>query len=140
VLVIGLLVAGCGGSSKSKPSTEDAKPFADSFMHRLVEVGTWNAVEGDVSPDVTREVQSFQVQLRRDGIDRVAKKGVLRHDCPPAPSVGAGKDCFVYVVSGRQVVPLGGVQKLKARLRLWVEPLGDGWEVNNYDYQLIPAS
>jgi hypothetical protein len=70
----------------------------------------------------------------------VAKKGVLRHDCPPAPSVGAGKDCFVYVVSGGQVVPLGGVQKLKARLRLWVEPLGDGWEVNNYDYQLIPAS
>jgi hypothetical protein len=40
---------------------------------------------------------------------------VLRHDCPPAPAVDAGKDCFVYEVSGGQVVPIGGVRKLRAR-------------------------
>jgi hypothetical protein len=106
-------------------------------MHRLVEVGTWDAVEGDISPQATREVRSFQEQLSKDGIDRVTKRGVLHHDCPPAPSVGAGKDCFSYILSGRQVVPLGGVQKLKARLRLWVEPLDGSWQVNNYDYELL---
>ena len=106
-------------------------------MHRLVEVGTWNAVEGDVSPQLIPELRSFQPHLKQAGIDHVTKKGVLRHDCPPAPSVDAGKDCFSYVVSGQQVVPLGGVQKLRARLRLWVERSGDSWEVNNYDYQLL---
>jgi hypothetical protein len=140
VLVLGLLVAGCGGASKSEPPAGDAKPFADSFMHRLVEVGTWQAIEADVSPQLTPQIRSFQAKIRRDGIDTVTKPGVLRHDCPPSPSVGAGKDCFSYVVSGRQVVPLGGVQKLKARLRLWVEPSGESWQVVNYDYQLLPPS
>ena len=73
----------------------------------------------------------------QDGIRHVGKPGVLRHDCPPAPSVGAGKDCFVYVLSGRQVVPIGGVQRLKARLRLWVEPAASSWQVVNYDYELL---
>jgi hypothetical protein len=108
-------------------------------MHRLVEVGTWEAVEGDVSPGLTRAMRSFQAHLRRDGIDRVSKAGVLRHNCPPAPAVGAGKDCFVYVVSGRQIVPIGGVRNLKARLRLWVEPFADTWQVINYDYQLLTS-
>lgn len=115
----------------------DAKPFADSFVHGLVEVGTWDSIEGDISPQATREVRSFQTHLRKDGIDRVAKQGVLRHDCPPAPSVDAGKDCFTYILTGRQVVPLGGVRNLKARMRLWVEPLGGSWQVNNYDYELL---
>jgi hypothetical protein len=61
---------------------------------------------------------------------------VLRHDCPSAPAVGAGKDCFVYVISGSQVVPIGGVQKLNARLRLWVEPSDGTWQVINYDYEV----
>jgi hypothetical protein len=104
-------------------------------MHRLVEVGSWEAVEADISPQLTPEVRSFQVHLKRDGIDRVTKPGVLRHDCPPAPTVGAGKDCFLYVLSGRQVGPLG-VQKLRARLRLWVEPSDSSWQVINFDYQL----
>ena len=106
-------------------------------MHRLVEVGTWDSIERDVSPQATREVRSFQTHIRRDGIDRVAKPGVLRHDCPPSPSVGAGKDCFSYTLAGRQVVPLGGVRNLKARLRLWVEPSDGSWQVNNFDYELV---
>lgn len=106
-------------------------------MHGLVEVGTWGAVEADVSPQAIPEVRSFQAHIRRDGIDRVTKAGVLRHDCPTAPSVGAGKDCFSYILSGRQVVPIGGVRKLKARLRLWVEPSDGSWQVVNFDYQLL---
>ncbi len=106
-------------------------------MHRLVEAGTWNAVEADVSPQLTPQLRSFQTHIERDGIRRVSKAGVLRHDCPSTPAVEAGKDCFVYVVSGRQVVPLGGVQKLKARLRLWVEPAESSWQVINYDYEVL---
>ena len=99
----------------SEPRIADAKPFADSFVHRLVEVGTWDAVEADVSPQLTPQLRSFQAHIRRDGINRVGEAGVLRHDCPAAPAVDAGKDCFVYEVSGRQVVPIGGVRKLRAR-------------------------
>ncbi len=103
----------------------------------MVEVGTWDAVEVDVSPQLTPQLRSFEAHIEQDGIKRVSKTGVLRHDCPPAPAVDAGKDCFVYVVAGRQVVPIGGVQKLKARLRLWIEPSDSSWQVINYDYELL---
>ena len=73
----------------------------------------------------------------QDGIKRVGKSGALRHDCPPAPAVNAGKDCFVYVLSGRQVVPIGEAHKLKARFRLWVEPAEGSWQVINYDYEVL---
>lgn len=63
-------------------------------------------------------------------------RGVLRHDCPPASAVGAGKDCFVFVVSGRQVIPIEGVRKFSARLRLWPVYEDGGWQVINYDYTL----
>ena len=109
-------------------------------MHRLVAAGTWDAVEGDVSPELTPQLRGFQAHIQRDGIKRVSKAGVLRHDCPPAPAVGAGKDCFVYVISGSQLVPIGGVQKLNARLRLWVEPSDGTWQVINYDYEVLPPS
>jgi len=140
VLVVGLLVAGCGGSSKPEPKSVDAKPFADSFAHRLVEVGRWDSVEGDVSPQLTRQLRNFQEQIARDGIKRVSKAGMLRHDCPPAPAADAGKDCYAFLVSGSKVVPIGGVQKLNARLRLWVEPSDGTWQVNNYDYEVLPPS
>jgi hypothetical protein len=129
------LLAGCGGS---KPTIQDAKPFADGFVHRLVVVGTWDAVEADVSPEATRQVRSLQEHIRKDGIRKVGGPGVLRHDCPTAPSVGAGKDCFLYRVSGSQVIPLGGVRKLNAKLRIWVDRAGDHWEVINYDYAATP--
>jgi hypothetical protein len=106
-------------------------------VHRLVEAGTWDAVEADVSPQLTQQLRSFQTHIQRDGIKRVSKASVLRHDCPPAPSVDAGKDCFVYVISGTQVVPIGGVQKLNAHLRLWVEPSDGSWQINNYDYEVL---
>jgi hypothetical protein len=106
-------------------------------VHRLVEVGTWDAVEAGVSPQLTTQLRSFQAHIRQDGIKRVSKAGVLHHDCPPAPAVAAGKDCFVYVVSGRQVVPIGGVRKLRARFRLWVEPTDGTWQVINYDYDVL---
>jgi hypothetical protein len=106
-------------------------------VHRLVESGTWDAVAASVSPELTRELRSFQTHIQRDGIKRVSKAGVLRHDCPPAPAVDAGKDCFVYVISGSQIVPIGGVQKLNARLRLWVERSDGTWQVINYDYEVL---
>jgi hypothetical protein len=109
-------------------------------VHRLVAAGTWDAVEGDVSPELTPQLRSFQAHIQRDGIKRVSKAGVLRRDCPSAPAVDAGKDCFVYVISGSQVVPIGGVQKLNARLRLWVEPSDGTWQVINYDYEVLPPS
>jgi hypothetical protein len=107
-------------------------------VHRLVEVGTWDAVEADVSPQLTRELRGFQAHIRRDGIKRASIAGVLHHDCPPASAVAAGKDCFVHVVSGRQVVPIGGVRKLRARFRLWVESTDrDSWQVINYDFDVL---
>jgi hypothetical protein len=106
-------------------------------VHRLVEVGTWDAVEGDVSPQLTRERRNFQGQIAQEGIKRVSKAGVLRHDCPPAPAADAGKDCFVFLVSGSKVVPIGGVQKLNAQLRLWVAPSDDRWQVINHDYGML---
>ena len=100
-------------------------------------MGTWQAIEADVSPAVTRQMRNFQAQIRRDGIRRVGAPGVLRHDCPPAPAVGAGKDCFVYRLSGSQVVPVGGVSPIKARFRLWVARSGGDWQVINYDYDVL---
>jgi len=82
-------------------------------------------------------LRSFQTHLERDGIKRISRAGVLRHDCPPAPAAGAGKDCFLYVVSGRQVVSIGGVQKLSARFRLWPAYQDGRWQVVNYDYELL---
>jgi hypothetical protein len=135
---VAALLAGCGGGG-SKPKIEDAKPFADDFVHRLAVVGTWDAIEADVSGSVTREMRKFQPQIRKDGIRRVDGPGKLRHDCPPAFSVGAGKDCFVYELSGKQVIPLGGVHPIKARFRIWVARNGDRWEVINYDYSVLPS-
>jgi hypothetical protein len=106
-------------------------------VHRLVEVGTWKAVEADVSPQLTRQLRSFQAHIRRDRVKRVSEAGVLRHDCPPAPAVDAGKDCFVYVVSGRQVVPLGGAQTITARFRLWPAYADGRWQAINYDYDVL---
>jgi hypothetical protein len=130
------LVAGCGGS---KPTTEDAKPFADEFVHNLAVVGTWDSIEADVSPGLTRQMRKFQPQIRKDGINKVDGPGQLRHDCPPAFSVGAGKDCFLYRLSGKQAVPLGGVHPIKAEFRMWVDRTDGRWEVINYDYSVVPG-
>ena len=131
-MALAALVAGCGGS---KPTISDAKPFADDFVRRLAVVGTWDSINADVGPDVTPEMRKFQAQIRK-----VDGPGQLRHDCPTAPSVGAGKDCFAYDLSGKQVVPLGGVHPIKARFRIWLDRTGGGWEVINYDYSVLPAS
>jgi hypothetical protein len=108
-------------------------------MHRLVVVGRWDAVEADVAPLLTREMRSFQDQIRRDGIRKVRGSGALRHDCPVSPSVDAGKDCFAYRLEGRQVVPIQGVTVLKARYRLWVGYADGRWQVINFDYDLKPS-
>ena len=108
-------------------------------MRRLVVVGRWEAVAADVAPLLTRDLRKFQDSLRHDGIRKVRGRGALRHDCPVSPSVGAGKDCFVYRLEGRQVVPIQGVTVLKARYRLWVGYTDGQWQVINFDYDLIPA-
>jgi hypothetical protein len=98
--------------------------------------GNWDAITADVSPELTPNLRSFQTHIKRDGIERVLGAGELRHDCPPAEAVGAGKDCFAYVVSGSQVVPTEGVRKLSARLRIWPTDDDGRWQVVNYDYEL----
>ena len=107
-------------------------------MHRLV-AGSFDAVAEDVPPLLTRQVRDFQASLRHDGIRRVKGSGTLRHDCPVAPNAGAGKDCFVYRLTGRRVVPVGGVVTLNARYRLWVAFTDGHWQLATYDYNLIPA-
>ena len=128
-----MALTGCGGSKH--PSLSEARPFADGFVHRLVG-GSWQSVEGDVDPLLTRQLRSFQSTIRRDGMRTVQGPGKLRSDCPPAAAVGAGNECFVYRLSGRQVVPLAGVRKLSARYRLWLRYEGGHWLVVNYDYDL----
>jgi hypothetical protein len=104
-------------------------------MRRLVVVGRWDAIAADVAPLATREVRSFQDSIRRDGIRKVRDTGVLRHDCPVSPSVGAGHDCFVYQLEGRKVVPFDVVM-LRARYRLWLGYEDGKWQVLTYDYDL----
>ena len=108
-------------------------------MHRMVVVGSWDAIAADVSPIATRELRRFQDSIRRDGIRKVRGTGVLRHDCPAIPSVGAGHDCFVYQLAGRQVLPFEGVVMLRARYRLWLGYEDGNWQVLTYDYDLKPS-
>ena len=135
--------AGCGGSKSASttqtPSIQDEQGFADGFVHRLVVVGRWGAVAGDVPPLQTRNVRSFQDTLRTDGVRKVIGHGALRHDCPATPAVGAGKDCFVYHLRGRQVVPTQGAVVLNSQFRLWLSYVDGHWQFANYDYDLRPA-
>ena len=108
-------------------------------MRRLVVDGRWEAVEADVAPLLTRDLRTFQESIRRDGIRKVRGKGVLRHDCPVKPSVDAGKDCFAYRLEGQQIVPAGGVVKLKANYRMWVAYVDGAWQVITFEYDLDRA-
>jgi len=107
-------------------------------VRRLVVVGRWDPVAPDVAPLLTRQMRAFQETIRRDGVRRIDGPGVLRHDCPDSPAVDAGSDCFLYRLSGRQVVPPRAVVELKARYRLWVHYEDGRWQVVSYDYDLIP--
>jgi hypothetical protein len=112
--------------------------FADSFVRELV-AGRWDPIAEDVAPLLTRQTRSFQESIREDGIRKVRGPGSLRHDCPENPAADAGADCFVYRLSGRQLVPIRGEVELEARHRLWVKYEDGRWQVVNYDYDLIPT-
>ncbi|HEU5065436.1 MAG TPA: hypothetical protein VFT86_06065 [Gaiellaceae bacterium] len=140
MLLIAALVAGCGGSSDETQPLQDAQPFADAFVDRLVADGRWAAIEGDLSAQLRQPMRDFQATIRRNGVRRVRGPGALRHDCPPNEVVPeAGKDCFVYRLEGRQAVLVAGVRRLRARFRLWVEPQEGTWQVINYDYEVLPS-
>jgi hypothetical protein len=132
------LVAGCGGGSEPSSEVEDAQPFADDFVRRLVVVGRWDAIEGDVSAFLRQQMRGFQATIRRDGVRKVRGSGALRHDCPENEIAGAGRDCYVYRLEGGQVFVVGAT-RLRARFRLWLEPQDGSWEVINYDYEVLPA-
>jgi hypothetical protein len=137
--VVAALVAGCGGESKPSAKLEDAQPFADGFVQRLV-AGRWSAIEGDVSSQLRQQMRDFQATIRRDGVRKVRGVSQLRHDCPENQVVvEAGRDCFVYQLEGRQVILVAGVRRLRARFRLWLEPQDGSWEVINYDYEVQPT-
>jgi hypothetical protein len=109
-------------------------------VRRLVVVGRWDAVEGDVTAQLRQAVRDFQAAIRRDGVRKVRGTGALRHDCPPNQVVvEAGKDCFVYRLENRQALLAPGVKRLRARFRLWVVPQDGTWHVINYDYEVLPS-
>lgn len=108
-------------------------------MHGLIVVGRWEPIADDVAPLPSRQLREFQKQVRIDGIRTVRSPGALRHDCPENPAVGASKDCFVYRVAGRQVIPVVGVRGIEARFRLWVAYEDGAWQVVNYDYDVTKA-
>jgi hypothetical protein len=137
--LLAALVAGCGSDSEQRPALEEGRPFADDFVRRLV-AGRWDAIEGDVSALLRRQMRDFQATIRRDGVRNVRGSSALRHDCPENAVVeAAGRDCFVYRLEGRQIVLVAGVRRLRARFRLWLEPRDGSWEVINYDYEVLPA-
>lgn len=137
--MLAALVAGCGGDSKPSAKLEDAQPFADDFVQRLV-AGSWGSIEGDVSAQLRQQMRDFQATIRRDGVRKVRGLTLLRHDCPENQVVTeAGRDCFVYRLEGRQAVLVPGAGRLIARFRLWVAPQDESWEVINYDYEVLPA-
>jgi hypothetical protein len=108
-------------------------------VRRLV-VGRLDAIEGDVSALLRQQMRDFQATIRRDGVRKVRGAGALRHDCPQNQVVPeAGRDCFVYRLEGRQAIVVAGVQRLRARFRLWLDPQDGSWEVINYDYEVLPA-
>ena len=108
-------------------------------MKKLV-AGRWGPIESSVAPTLTRSLREFQATIRRDGIRRVRLPGRLANDCPPSPSVGAGKDCFVYMVSGRHEAPVAGVAALDARFRLWLKYEDGRWQAINYSYDVLPGA
>ena len=107
-------------------------------MQRLV-AGRWTPIESDVSPVLTRSMRDFQSTIQRDGIRRVRLPGRLAHDCPPSAAVNAGKDCFVYRLSGQHVAPVGATP-LDARFRLWLNYEDGRWQAVNYSYDVIPGA
>jgi hypothetical protein len=132
-------VAGCGGDSKPSGQLEDAQPFANGFVQRLV-AGRWSAIEEDVSAQLRQQMRDFQETIRRDGVRHVRGVSQLRHDCPENQVVvEAGRDCFVYRLEGGEAVLSAGVSRILARFRLWVTPQDGSWEVVNYDYEVLPA-
>jgi hypothetical protein len=107
-------------------------------VRKLVVDGRWESVVDDVSPMLRRELRRFQLTIRRDGVRQVVGSGALRRDCPPNRVVGAGKECFVYRLRGKQVIPVAGVKRIDARFRLWATYEDSAWQVINYDYQVLP--
>jgi hypothetical protein len=84
----------------AEPALQDAHPFADDFVRRLV-VGGWDAIEGDVSALLRQQMRDFQATIRRDGVRKVRGAAALRHDWPQNQVVPeAGRDCFVFRVEG----------------------------------------
>jgi hypothetical protein len=109
-------------------------------VRRLVVDGRWAAIERDISAQLRQTMRDFQATIRLNGVRKVREPGAPRHDCPPNQVVPeAGRDCFVYRLEGRQTVLTPGVPRLRARLRLWVEPQDATWQVINYDYEVLPS-
>jgi hypothetical protein len=130
------LLAGCDGGSAGGPALDEAKPFADDFVRRLV---AGRPVVDDTAPLLRAELRRFQRTIRRDGVQEIVGPGALRHDCPPNPVVDAGPDCFAYRLRGEQVVPVAGRRRFVARYLLWPRYEDGAWEVIHYDYSVISS-
>jgi len=146
VALLALACASCGGggggegssTTSAAPPLAQAQGFADGFVQRLV-AGRWTPIESDVAPMLTRSMRDFQSTIVRDGITRARVPGRLAHDCPPSPAVDAGKDCFVYRLSGQHIAPVG-TTPLEARFRLWLNYEDGRWQAVNYSYDVLPGA
>ena len=139
VLVLAAGVGGCGGDDETAapdPKIEDAVPFVNSFVRRLVVGGHWEEIDSDVSSEISSEMQSLQRTLvaeRRADASR-SRAGSVK-TAPRTPS--AVPERSAWSTSSRahsQSVPVAGETRIDATLRLWVDRSEGTWEVTGYTY------
>jgi hypothetical protein len=144
-LAIAAGLAGCGGGgggatpTTAEPAIEQAQPFADHFVPRLLG-GPWKAVVNDTSPQVRKDLRRFQATIKKNGVRTiVGGHGFVKHNCPSNPAAATTTECISYHLLGGYSIPITGQRvAIKARLRLWLEFVNGRWRVLSYDYDAVP--
>jgi hypothetical protein len=137
VLALAAGAGGCGGGDEQaapEPKIEGAVPFMNSFVRRMVVGGRWEEIDPDVAPEISPEMKKLQRTLVRDGVRRVKGPGKVRRDCPENVFIGAGNECLLYELEGRESKPVAGTMRIVGMLRLWVDRFEGSWEVTNFTY------
>jgi hypothetical protein len=136
VLALAAGAGGCGGGDEKAPDPkiEEAVPFTNSFVRRMVVGGRWEEIDSDVAAEISPEMKKLQRTLVRDGVRRIKGPGKVRRDCPENVVIGAGNECLLYELEGRESKPVAGTTRIEGMLRLWVDGSEGSWEVTNFTY------